>query len=344
MYQLKTLVDDIANFTSQRDTELLAFNLLKSVSSVMSCEKTNIILMNRKGSLISRLSFDKNHCIVNETSVVIDDILKNTLEHMNACSQEEFTLKTKLGYLLIHSLHRDRKNTQFLVIHLQKKIGAAQYSVLSGMLSIYNNFITLLYESQTDELTGLANRKTFDLAISSVFDGLPERYKKVENERRKQSEKVVKDKSKYWLTIIDIDNFKLVNDEFGHLYGDEILIHLAQIIRSSFRDEDLQFRFGGEEFVILLSADSKMKCIQILERFRCKVEKYNFPSVDRITVSIGVVEFKQGTFHVTSIDYADQALYNSKNQGKNQTTFFEDMLSLGVAKKYDIEGGDVDLF
>jgi len=344
MYQPNTLVDHIANFTSQRDAELLAFSLLKSVNGMMSCSKTKIISINKRGDIILHISLEKNHCVVNDNTVLIDDALKNTFEYMNESSLEEYNLKTKLGYSLIRLLHHDRKSEQFLVINLPEKIEKVQSYILSGILSIYNNFITLLNESQTDELTGLANRKTFDSAISSVFNAFPQEYDKVENERRTKNQQIVKKKNTFWLAIIDIDNFKLVNDEFGHLYGDEILIHLAQIISSSFRYEDLQFRFGGEEFVILLSADNQTECIQILERFRRKVEDYSFPSVDRVTVSIGVVEFRRETFHVTSIDYADQALYESKNQGKNQITFFEDMLSQGVAKKSEIEGGDVDLF
>ena len=344
MYQSNTLVEHIANFTSQRDTELLALSLLKSVSSMTRCSKTKIISINQKGNIISHISFERNHCNVIEATVLIDDVLTKTFENMSASSLDEFTLKTKLGYSLIRLLHHDRKRKQFIVINLQEKIGKTQSYVLSGILSIYKNYITLLKESQTDDLTGLANRKTFDSAISSIFDGVPEEHEEVENERRTVDKNIVTVKNKFWLAIIDIDNFKLVNDEFGHLYGDEILIHLAQIIRFGFRDEDLQFRFGGEEFVILLSATDQIRCAQILERFRRSVEEYSFPSVDKITVSIGVVEFTRGTFHVTSIDYADQALYRSKGQGKNQITFFEDMVSQGIAKKEEIEGGDIDLF
>jgi diguanylate cyclase (GGDEF)-like protein len=98
------------------------------------------------------------------------------------------------------------------------------------------------------------------------------------------------------LAIIDIDNFKSVNDNFGHLYGDEILIQLAQIIRSSFRDEDLKFRFGGEEFVILLKASSIEACKHTLERFRQNVASQDFPTVGQVTVSIGSVQFTQDQF------------------------------------------------
>ncbi len=230
------------------------------------------------------------------------------------------------------------------MINLKEKTDNVQSYILSGILSIYNNFFTLLNESQTDELTGLANRKTFDSAISKVFDSLPIPFEEIDNERRKIDETPQVNQELYWLAIVDIDHFKLVNDRFGHLYGDEILIHLAQIIRSSFRQEDLQFRFGGEEFVILLTAENYKSCAEILERFRRNVEEYSFPNVNDITVSIGVTEFKRGTFHVTSIDHADQALYYSKAHGRNKTTFFEDMLSRGDVKANVIEEGDIDLF
>jgi diguanylate cyclase (GGDEF)-like protein len=344
MYHSSTIINHIADFTSQRNTDLLAFSLLKSVNSMISCSSTKIITIDKKKDIRANISFENNHYTVHDTSIEIDSALRHSFEHMNNSSMSAFTLKTKIGYSVIHLLHHDRKSEQFLIINLEKKIAKENAYILSGILSIYSNFIKLLNESQTDELTGLANRKTFDSAISSVFNAYPQEYEKIEDERRAPNEIIVKEQHKYWLVIIDIDDFKRVNDEFGHLYGDEILIHLAQIIRSNFRNEDLQFRFGGEEFVILLSASNQMECMQILERFRRNVEEYQFPNLDTVTVSIGVVEFKKETFHITSIDYADQALYQSKRSGKNQITFFENMLSQGLAKKSDIQGGSVDFF
>ncbi|MBA6341407.1 GGDEF domain-containing protein [Colwellia sp. MB02u-10] len=344
MYQSSTIINHIADFTSQRNTELLAFSLLKSVNNMISCSSTKIITIDKKRDIRANISFENDHYTVNDTSIEIDSALRHSFEHMNDSSMAALTLKTETGYSVIYLLHHDRKSEQFLIINLEKKMAKENAYILSGILSIYSNFIKLLNESQTDELTGLANRKTFDSAISSVFNALPQEHEKVESERRAPNKVIVKEQHKYWLVIIDIDDFKRVNDEFGHLYGDEILIHLAQIIRSNFRNEDLQFRFGGEEFVILLSANNQMECMQILERFRRNVEEYQFPNLDTVTVSIGVVEFKKDTFHITSIDYADQALYQSKRSGKNQITFFENMLSKGIAKKSDIQGGSVDFF
>jgi diguanylate cyclase (GGDEF)-like protein len=344
MYQSNLLVDHIANFTSHRDKELLAFSLLKSVNSMMVCSNVKIITANKKGDLVSSITLENNQCTVKKSSVKVDKSLNNAFESMNALSQEEYVLKTDAGYLLIRLLYHDRKNEQFLVVNLKDKADKVQTYILSGILSIYTNFITLLNESQTDALTGLSNRKTFDSSISKVFDSLPEPYEEADDQRRLSRGDSAANVNRFWLSIIDIDHFKLVNDRFGHLYGDEILIHLAQIIRSSFRQEDLQFRFGGEEFVILLSADNKEDCAKLLEKFRKSVEDYSFPNVNEITVSIGVVEFKRAVFHITSIDHADQALYYSKENGRNKTTFFEDMLSRGDVKEAVIEEGDIDLF
>jgi len=338
MYQSNIIVEHIVNLTSQRDREVLAISLLKSINSLLLCSQTEIISINKKGDISSYVSCDNNHYVVNDPTILIDDKLISAIKIMNESSQHKYTLKNKSRYSIIYLFHHDRNNQQFLVLNLREKIGEIQSRILSGTLSIYNNFITLLNESQTDELTGLSNRKTFDSAISKVFDSLPKEDGKVDNERRSLNKGSLNSKNSYWLAIIDSDNFKRVNDEYGHLYGDEILIHLAQIIRSSFRQEDLQFRFGGEEFVILLSAEDKKKCIQVVERFRRKVEAYKFPSVDKVTVSIGIVEFKRGTFHLTLIDYADQALYESKKQGKNIIVFFEEMQCKGRTKSLDVEG------
>ena len=144
--------------------------------------------------------------------------------------------------------------------------------------------------------------------------------------------------------MIDIDHFKSVNDRFGHLYGDEVLVLLAQVLKKCFRRDDLMFRFGGEEFVLLIRCPDRDTCRMTLERFRTAVEARDFPQVGRVTVSIGAVQFSRDTFPVTLLNYADQALYGSNGAGRNRVTFFEDMLSSGAAKVEDVKAGGVELF
>lgn len=338
MLQSNIVVDYIANFTAQRDQELLSFSLLQSVNNMMSSQSSMILTLDKRGNVLSHMTLDSHGCNFYKHGNEIADELITACERMSDSGLDESNFTTATGVKIIRSIFHNRKVEQFLLIDSEQKFTKVQSYVLSGILNIYQNFLALLNDSQTDELTGLANRKTFDSAISKVFEHKHLPSEKVDLERRKHNN------IKYWLAIIDIDHFKSINDNYGHLYGDEILIHLSQIIKTNFRNEDLQFRFGGEEFVILLQAPDQEQCYTILERFRENVEQYNFPDQQKITVSIGVVEFIEGTFHVTSIDYADQALYYSKNHGRNQVTFYEALLASNKIVKKTIDGGDIELF
>src|SRR5213076_2390666 len=97
------------------------------------------------------------------------------------------------------------------------------------------------------------------------------------------------DGKEQWLAVVDIDHFKRVNDKFGHLYGDEVLILIANLLQSSFRAHDRVFRFGGEEFVVLLRSTTLDNARKIIDRFRVNVEAYVFPQVGTVTVSVGFV-------------------------------------------------------
>jgi len=344
MNQPNNVIDHIARFTSQRDTDLLSFSLLKSVKSMMFSSKSSIITFDNKGNVISQMIYEEDSCIFKDKNIKVDAELIESIQHMNSSSSEEYSLKRAAGFLSIHLLQHDRKSEQFLVLELPEKLAKVQSYILAGILSIYSNFTSLLVESQTDELTGLANRKTFDSSISNIFNDSIRTSEEVEDDRRVSIKKQTLENQKYWLAIIDIDRFKNINDNFGHIYGDEILILLAQIIRVSFRLDDLKFRFGGEEFVVVMSGINQEDCNLVLERFRETVESYQFPNIGQVTVSIGAVELKKDVFHVTSIDYADQALYFSKNNGRNKLTFFEHLLSSGEIKVNEVQTGGIDFF
>ena len=340
MFQSNIVVDHIATFTAQRDQELLAFSLLKSVNSMMSSLSSRILTMDKRGNIVSNMLFEGDNCQLIHHEKDLEKQIVQACERMKDSDVDSSNIQLANKVYLLRLVYHNRKIDQFLVIELDAQVTKVQSYILAGILNIYHNFLELLNDSQTDELTGLANRKTFDSAISKVFDNTKIIDGEVQAELRKQEQV----KSRYWLAIIDIDDFKQVNDKYGHLYGDEILIHVAQLIKSSFRYEDMQFRFGGEEFVVLLSADDEQQCLTILERFRTSIEQYDFPDKTPVTLSIGVVEFIREVFHVTSIDYADQALYHSKANGKNQVTFYETMLSKGLVKQAEMNEGDVELF
>jgi len=156
--------------------------------------------------------------------------------------------------------------------------------------------------AKKDTLTGLVNRRGFD-------EILEERLKKLG-----QTDQVS-------LAMLDLDNFKEVNDCFGHLIGDQTLQHFAKLIKTHTRQHDIAARFGGDEFCIILNGASLNIAKRLMQRLSQAVDKQLQAPMDEpmqnITVSIGVVECKENETKESLISRADKALYRAKRRGKN---------------------------
>ena len=121
--------------------------------------------------------------------------------------------------------------------------------------------------------------------------------------------------------MFDVDHFKRINDRFGHLYGDEVLLLLAQLLRRRFRGEDRCFRYGGEEFAVLLAPTDEDGARTAVERLRHDVERHPFPRVGQVTISLGCVQLRPGLSPTDLVDLADRALYEAKRGGRNRAVF-----------------------
>jgi diguanylate cyclase (GGDEF)-like protein len=197
--------------------------------------------------------------------------------------------------------------------------------MMEGILSVYRNYQHILDYSERDSLTGLLNRKTFDEKFSKLLScSQPEGTPQDQEERRHHHTAGIGQ----WLAVVDIDHFKKVNDQFGHLYGDEVLILVANLLRSSFRAQDRVFRFGGEEFVVLLRSTTLEDARKIFERFRTNVETHEFPQVGQVTVSLGFASISNES-PVVILGHADQALYYAKANGRNRVCYYDELVSSG---------------
>ncbi|MBV8665831.1 MAG: GGDEF domain-containing protein [Burkholderiaceae bacterium] len=196
--------------------------------------------------------------------------------------------------------------------------------VIEGIIGVYRNYHSLLDYSERDSLTGLLNRKTFDEKFARMaMESVPADHHA--GSERRQGMHV----PEQWLAVADVDHFKSVNDRFGHLYGDEVLILIANMLRRSFRDHDRIFRFGGEEFVILLRSTSRDDARKAFERFRAEVERQQFPQVGRMTVSLGFARINARETPVMLLGNADRALYYAKINGRNRVCSFEELVQSG---------------
>jgi diguanylate cyclase (GGDEF)-like protein len=184
--------------------------------------------------------------------------------------------------------------------------------VTLGMRLQHNDFINehmlgrnWMFLANHDALTGLANRLLF----------IPMIEKEIARAQRKQHS--------FTVAIIDIDNFKAINDSYGHLVGDQVLKSIAQTLRDSLRNFDMAARIGGEEFAILFPETSIKDATLALERIRSEVEALNISAGKKIigvTISGGLAESNpKETIKVDDIlNRADQLLYEAKNLGRNK--------------------------
>ena len=119
--------------------------------------------------------------------------------------------------------------------------------------------------------------------------------------------------------MLDVDNFKQVNDEYGHHVGDVVLKEIAAVVQDGIRKVDSVGRWGGEEFIIVLPETSLNEAKQVAEQIRLKIESHEFTVVQHKTSSFGVAEYIQGDNSQSIINRADKALYKAKELGRNQT-------------------------
>ncbi len=153
--------------------------------------------------------------------------------------------------------------------------------------------------ASTDPLTGLYNRYKFSKLYELSYNTMIERNGVIS------------------LLILDIDNFKKVNDTYGHNAGDAVLVELASMLQNSLRDIDTVCRWGGEEFALLLPATNLKSSALLAEKLRENIEKLEMGVVGKITASFGIAEVVEGDDLRNTIERADRALYLAKESGRN---------------------------
>ncbi|MCE5287140.1 MAG: GGDEF domain-containing protein [Pelosinus sp.] len=193
------------------------------------------------------------------------------------------------------------------------------YNLLGmGIVTIMAIHMNFIFRSKKDfvELTR-QNSLNFQMAFTDALTGL--------FNYRAYQEKMAVMQDRYILLIIDIDHFKKVNDTYGHEFGNNVLVHLANIIKNSIRYSDMAFRYGGEEFVIVLPGATEEVGMRIAERLRVQVEEQQFyfeANKITVTISIGVAVRQCGFSAQMVFEQADRALYIAKDSGRNRVEAF----------------------
>jgi len=259
-------------------------------------------------SLISRLQTSKEpehlFAIFRQEVFKYLPISHLTLSYKNShCHQ---SVLEPQGYCIRQRLSADGKGIGHLKCHFEQKPTLAQVTLLKRLTKVFSFPLSNAIDYQkiksmalTDNLTGLANRNQFEMAFKHLVS------------------RSIKNNSNFSLLILDLDGFKSVNDEFGHQTGDLVLASFANILLSSCREGDRAFRFGGDEFTILLHDAKEDAVPQIAKRIKQTMSVCNFMTKFGLSCSIGSALYQKDDESTHLFGRADAALFRAKEKGKN---------------------------
>lgn len=334
----------VATMTGQRDRELLARTVVTTLSGLVHSHR---ITMYR---LVP--AEDSNEAILTAQSSNTDDTASRV--SFVVSDRPHFQSVMDSGKVSMHQLDSgayqsiypisDKQNIAGLLEVIASSHNEIDRQLITAFLKVYNNYLAILDESETDTLTGLLNRRTFENNLERIIQECSgDDDSQVEANSLQPARRSNSNESPHWLAVMDIDNFKKINDQFGHLYGDEVLLLLSRLMRRVFRQDDKLFRFGGEEFIVVLDRTDLESAKNVLERFRAAVENYHFPQLGRVTISIGFVSLNRADGPSSIVGRADQALYYAKDHGRNLVCYYDDLISEG---KLAVEhfSDDIELF
>lgn len=334
----QNLLDSIIGLTEQRSQQSLESCLIETMCELTGAQRVALytLVPNENGGMLTLSLFAQATELPRCTLMPQEIVLQDAAEAFRRCLENSDSVDMpqpgEQGVRILYPVIGAEKRVTGLLAVDYSALFASNQNLINAFLRIYQNYQSLLNENQRDRLTGLLNRRTFDDQISHILA-----------EQRSTHARAGDVNTNCFLAILDIDHFKRINDTYGHLYGDEVLLLFARIMRQTFRGADLLFRFGGEEFVILLKVPDVGGCMRTLNRFRQNIENYAFPQVGRVTVSGGCVGITGEGLQTTLLDHADQALYHAKNNGRNQVRLYEQLVAEGELTAVTQEGS-VDLF
>lgn len=221
-----------------------------------------------------------------EKKLKIYNFCKNTIENYDKFYQ----------YITAHEEHQITIGNDTFVMNATAIEATHKLFTLTKVTEIYKRKETLEVEIKIDPLTKTYRKPYFDM----------------------QLEKALKYDKNIVLVVLDIDNFKRVNDKYGHPVGDIILKEFTALIKENLRKDDLIARWGGEEFLILFKNIDKESAIAKVEELRKLIDEYTFTKAKHITSSFGLTCANIQDTAKSVLQRADEALYEAKNDGKNR--------------------------
>ncbi|MCX6072759.1 MAG: diguanylate cyclase [Campylobacterales bacterium] len=256
-------------------------------------------LLNANKSMLSFLGYTTLEAFKSEHGCVCDFFEKGDIE---GYLQPMMKDQRWINYILSHP---KREHKAKMTINEKTTLFKVEVSTVEAQkqfraIVVFTDISSMIKQSTTDALTQIANRLHFNLLFEHAYQSAQ------------------REKSPLSLIFFDIDHFKHVNDTFGHLAGDDVLRHIANLAKRMLRKSDLIARWGGEEFILLLPNTSESSAAEVAEILRATIESETFDVVGHISCSFGVSELRVNEGQDSLLQRVDDLLYRAKESGRNK--------------------------
>ncbi len=304
---LASIIRESLYRATKRDIVLTPFSYYKifvEVALEKGIDKAKLHQYLYGDSEVSSIEFEQLKKKVLEIATNIKDVTENVEKKLEKSSSEyESSIKNLDSYTdsVDKNIMNELERIKYINQSLKDELEAARH-VLEKQKNAIENIKEL---SLRDQLTGLYLRRHMNEVLDDLLYNF-KRYKKV-----------------FSVIMMDLDDFKAINDTYGHLAGDEVLKTVATILKRYTRQSDIPFRYGGDEFIVLLPETQLEDALVVAEKIRKKISSIKFKKNDlefTCSVSLGVTQVKEGDSVESILERVDEALYKTKRTSKGEIT------------------------
>ncbi len=344
---LHGVLKKLGAMTAIRDTSLVEQSLLRTLGPLLGVLETSFYRVDDNGNAIRALYHSRKVLEEHASKRVVDNIeevinerqispaVRNLFDSARLL-RKSCSRKLDLNLLICYPIYGENTLLGYFVFQRECEVTPGEDAVIQGVLEVFTNYFALLDSSQRDQLTGLLNRYSLEANLDRLWSLLS-----VNCHADNNMQHVINPEC-YWLCVLDVDHFKKINDTFGHMIGDEVLIMLTHLLQTSFRRTDLLYRYGGEEFVVIITANDLKSATEIFDRARTTIEQFDFPQVGHVTISGGFSNADPHVLPQEVINRADSSLYAAKDAGRNRIYHYGTLVKEGVL--HEVCTGSIDLF
>jgi diguanylate cyclase (GGDEF)-like protein len=248
------------------------------------------------GAGLAARALSSGHSIIENNASEVEGYIAGFVETQSEICVPLIYFGEKMGVLALDASRRNAFDSE------DRQPLESLADICAAAIQNANHFDRMKQLAYVDGLTGIHNRRFFEMRIMEEL------------------ERAGRFQGRMSAIMVDIDHFKKLNDEFGHLLGDEILRSVSSILKQQLRKMDMVCRYGGDEFAILVPETTGENAIRVAEKLRRQIETHHFPGVPRpVTISCGVADYPtHGITRDEVVAAADGALYTAKQAGRNR--------------------------